>query len=464
VDYITYSPDGSKLVTTDWDGVVKIWDAATGKALFTLKAQSAGFASIAISPRGEFLATGSLGEETVRVWSMSSGECLQELPGHTEGCVGLRFLPGDGRLAAQVAGSSMYLWNVKNGELTQQIRLRGMAYYFDFTPDGKRLAAWTTKVGWMGFDVPSLEIWDVDANRLILSLRGHKDRGTMAVFSENGRRLLTTAGDFTARQWESFPWLEAEYPGSPGTPIPERIRACATQYWQQRRQAELTARQRPVQPKVNRVPFDRAKIPARSLEVTPAQLDLTSYYTSPLELPFFPSFFDDFDKDLSEFTPGLTEFDGVPFDVRGVVQFRRYLPDYLYINYSWHQVPLRAEGILVQSMVQRLHLLHGTAYSVKDGTAIATVGWHYADGSQRETEIRYGEHLRDWWVKNDSRSATQARVAWQGSNPTAKEKGTEVRIYQTQLDNPRPDLVVESLDLMAERTPCAYFVLAITAE
>lgn len=290
----------------------------------------------------------------------------------------------------------------------------------------------------------------------------------MAVFSGDGRRLLTTAGDFTARQWESLPCRAAEYPGSPGTPFPERIRAYATQYWQQRRQAELTARQKPMQPKVNRVPFDRARIPSRSPEVTPAQLDLTSYYTSPLELPFFPSFFDDFDKDLSELTPGLAEFDGVSFDVRGVVQFRRFLPDYNYVNYSWHQVPLEAEAIPVQSKVQRIHLLHGTDCDednpVKDSTAIAALRWSYADGTQSETEVRYGEHVRDWWVKNDSGTTTHARVAWQGSNPTAEEAGTEVRIYQTQLDNPRPGAVVESFDIVAEKTPCAYFVLAVTAE
>ena len=47
-----FSPDGSQVATADGDGKVRVYDAATGKAVMTLDAGEAEATSVAFSPDG----------------------------------------------------------------------------------------------------------------------------------------------------------------------------------------------------------------------------------------------------------------------------------------------------------------------------------------------------------------------------------------------------------------------------
>ncbi|MCP5521739.1 MAG: protein kinase [Verrucomicrobiales bacterium] len=466
---VVYNPDGrqQQIATMDYGGQVKIWDATTGRELHTLNAHLPGLGAIDFSPCGRYLATGSAREEIVRVWSVASWECVRELPGQTGGCCYLKFVPGDGRLATSAVDHGIRLWNIRTGALTQEFSLSGSTGPLRFTPDGKRMAAFVSKVGMSGFDVPRLEIWDVGSGRLALSLVGHEEHGVYAVFSRDVRRLLTGSWDHSARQWESFPWREEDYPGNRDLPFKERIDHYARDYWRSRLAAETSATRSGSARIVNHVPFDRTRIPPRSLEAGPAQLDLTARYIARLDVPFYPAFEEDYDNDLRAMSPGLVDYDGVRFDVRGVLQLRRSFPDHLTCqNYCWNQLPARTGTIPVGSRVERLHLLLGASSTVEDGTAIAALRWHYADGTSGETAIVYGQHVRNWWFDPDNPdpALTEGHVVWQGSNPTAAEEGRKVRVFHSSLGNPRPKTLANSVELVSRMTNSGLFVLAMTVE
>jgi WD40 repeat protein len=67
VQSLAWSPDGSKLASGDWEGTIRVWDAATGASLATLTGHTSSVASLAWSPDGSKLA--SEGDGTVRVWA-----------------------------------------------------------------------------------------------------------------------------------------------------------------------------------------------------------------------------------------------------------------------------------------------------------------------------------------------------------------------------------------------------------
>jgi WD40 repeat protein len=52
---------------------VKVWDAATGQQTLTLKGHTGGVESVAFSPDGKRLASGS-GDQTVKVWDAATGQ------------------------------------------------------------------------------------------------------------------------------------------------------------------------------------------------------------------------------------------------------------------------------------------------------------------------------------------------------------------------------------------------------
>ena len=62
---------------------MRVWDAATGDCVATLEGHSGDVTSVAFSPDGSRIASGSW-DKTVRVWDAATGECVATLEGHSE--------------------------------------------------------------------------------------------------------------------------------------------------------------------------------------------------------------------------------------------------------------------------------------------------------------------------------------------------------------------------------------------
>ena len=66
---VAWSPDGKRLATGSEDNTAKVWDAETGKELLTLSGHTWSVSSVSWAPDGERLATGS-GDGTAKVWDV----------------------------------------------------------------------------------------------------------------------------------------------------------------------------------------------------------------------------------------------------------------------------------------------------------------------------------------------------------------------------------------------------------
>ena len=76
---IAYSPDGKWLASSDDDGVVKIWEAATGKELRALEKQPDWAQGLDWSPDGTRLAIGRY-DGTVGIYDTATGRRVSSLP------------------------------------------------------------------------------------------------------------------------------------------------------------------------------------------------------------------------------------------------------------------------------------------------------------------------------------------------------------------------------------------------
>lgn len=187
-------------------------------------------------------------------------------------------------------------------------------------------------------------------------------------------------------------------------------------------------------------------------------VDLLRYYNGGLKTFWLPS--GEPGNNLAGLPHGRRVFANIPFDVRGLVHLQ---------GREWeklgYRLPERVAGIQIGSAFQRLHLLHAnSAFRDPDGTPVARLVLHYADGQQAEFEIRQGEHTLDYWAWRDTPTDRNTVVAWTGENPAVAKKGIKLRILKTMFWNPQPTNKVETIDYVSDMAGSAPFMVALTLE
>ncbi|MDQ3922267.1 MAG: WD40 repeat domain-containing protein, partial [Actinomycetota bacterium] len=108
---VAYSPDGKHLATGSYDKTAKIWDAATGAEVMTLRGHNATVEAVRYSPDGKVLATGSY-DGTVNLWDVPTGRVLATFRGHSNMIRSLAFAPDGKTVASGSHDNTVKLWDV----------------------------------------------------------------------------------------------------------------------------------------------------------------------------------------------------------------------------------------------------------------------------------------------------------------------------------------------------------------
>jgi len=199
------------------------------------------------------------------------------------------------------------------------------------------------------------------------------------------------------------------------------------------------------------------RFPRRDPAAPKRLLDLTPYYNAGLN----ESWHGGKGNDLAALPKGLQSFDGVEFDVRGIVQLGSKSP-------SATNYPVQIKGIPVKQKCQRLQFLHAAGFGVAgdEGKQIGTYVVHFATNQMRlEIPIRYGHEVRDWHAMSGEPAAPKdLKVAWQGANAQSKSAGHSIRLFLTTWTNVAPALEIESIDFVSALGVPAPFLIAVSVE
>ncbi len=195
----------------------------------------------------------------------------------------------------------------------------------------------------------------------------------------------------------------------------------------------------------------------RSREATPLQIDLGEFFNASLFVNWWAAAEG---GQLHALPTGAQEFDGVTFDVRGVIQLASDQP-------AARLFPRAVPAIPIHQKCRRLHLLHGTIGPAPAGAEVARLVLHYPGSARAQLlSIRYGEHVVQSWtpVAFASLLPSHARLAWEKSGVGSDPSRTISRLYHMSAENPLPELSVQTVDYVSALTNSAPFVLAITLE
>jgi hypothetical protein len=114
----------------------------------------------------------------------------------------------------------------------------------------------------------------------------------------------------------------------------------------------------------------------------------------------------------------------------------------------------KVEGIPVGHKAESLYFLHATHWGAMSGAKIGAYIIHYADGSQVEIPIRYGQEVLDWWTIPDRGSeASNGEIAWTGTCEAADRSGVTIRLFLTTWKNPHPEREIKTLDMVTGDQP-----------
>ena len=193
---IDVSPDGELIATTG--RTAKVWEAGTGEEVLAVRS-GGGVEDVAWSPDGQFLATVN-DRGVTRIVDRSGQEVivLREEPGFRLSAVS--FSP-DGRLLATArvptervdpTVAAMTIWDWEQGRVVRRISVWAEGLYFD--PSGAHIAT----AGVLGLG----EIWDVESGRKMATLAGHKGAVNEVAFNPEGSVIATASTDGTVRLWD----------------------------------------------------------------------------------------------------------------------------------------------------------------------------------------------------------------------------------------------------------------------
>jgi WD40 repeat protein len=193
---LAFSPDGNRLVTGSYDKTIRIWDASSGRQLAVLRGHEAAVGALALSHDGRRIVSGAggwpiEGDSSVRVWDVDNATALAVFEGHEDDVLAVAISP-DGRCAASSSSDkTVMLWDLTNEAISEGAQCKhdcksdAWISQVAFSPDGRRTVT--------GSSDESVRVWDAGSGEQLAILPGHKLGVRDFAISPDGTRITSAA-------------------------------------------------------------------------------------------------------------------------------------------------------------------------------------------------------------------------------------------------------------------------------
>jgi WD40 repeat protein len=190
---VALSSDGQTLASGSYDQTVKLWDIESGQCLNTLQGHTNWVRSVTFSPDGRTLASGS-SDNTVRLWDVKSGQCLNTFDGHINVVLSVALSPDGRTLASSSGDDTVRLWDIKNGQCLNILQSHSsLLWSVAFSPNGKMLASSIDS---------TVRLWDVQSGQCLNTFQGDTTWVYSVTFSPNGKMLASSGSDQKVCIWD----------------------------------------------------------------------------------------------------------------------------------------------------------------------------------------------------------------------------------------------------------------------
>ncbi len=219
-DYIPkFSPDGRRLLLVARpSGPARVHDTRTGRELFTLNRPEGTWAA-AYSPDGQSIATATQ-SGSVLLWNAEDGSLLSTIEGLPGPATQIAFRPdgspfvvppsggppivvppSGGQRLLVVSQSVAAICDLAERKVIAQLKSHeGQIRAAVFSPDGRFVVT--------GSDDKTAVLWDAETGKMLSLYKGHTDAVRLVAISPDGKYVATGSDDGTARIWPLDLWPE----------------------------------------------------------------------------------------------------------------------------------------------------------------------------------------------------------------------------------------------------------------
>ena len=140
-----FAKRGRVLFTSSLDGSVRVWDLIRYRNFRTFTAPTRlSFSSLAVDPSGEVVCAGSIDSFDIYIWSVQTGQLLDQLSGHEGPVATLAFAPNGSSLVSGSWDHTVRIWSIFDRTQTSEpLSLQADVLDLVVRPDSKQIAVST---------------------------------------------------------------------------------------------------------------------------------------------------------------------------------------------------------------------------------------------------------------------------------------------------------------------------------
>ena len=196
IQTVYYSQDGELIITSSYDGLIKVWDADSLSFLFEINGEYLNEHSAVFSPDRNYILTAS--GKTPKIWNQEK-RCIKIFKDETNVNVNSAYFNALGnKIVAAYSNGTIKIWDVDTeksirvlGETTGHL---GAVYIAVFNPMGTLIASASSDC--------TIKIWDANTGDCLSTLQGHLNAVKTVFFNTEGNLLISSSFDRTIKIWD----------------------------------------------------------------------------------------------------------------------------------------------------------------------------------------------------------------------------------------------------------------------
>ncbi len=191
IQSLAVSPDGKLLLSGSEDKSIVLWSLTEQKEITTLNRHHYNVYALCFTPDGNYFASG--GDKNIIIWD-KEGRYIKKLAGHKTSVWSIDFSPSGDTLISGSFDHRFMLWDIYEGEIIKEFEgFEESMLATAYSPKGNYIAAANDR---------QIFIYETDSFKLHKTINAHASNIYDIQFTPDGKKLVSASRDKTIKIWD----------------------------------------------------------------------------------------------------------------------------------------------------------------------------------------------------------------------------------------------------------------------